>query len=792
MVDWNREISAGRKERGSSETSIWKKEISFGRKRKEEQAAEPLAEAPVAEAPVAETPPAETLQTLPVETPPLVETPPIAEPVLAPSPAPLVAPEPVVAAEPEPAVAPEPEPVVAPDPEPVVAAEPPRVPEPAVVAEREVVPEAALDPEPLAVPEPPTIAEPVSQPAAEAVQPGPAVVEPVLEVTRAAEAAPPAAAAAVEMHVEPPAVQLPTIELETAGAPQPPLSAAAAPSAEPAAPLPEASSDYGWLTDGLDEQPARPAPVQPTPARPEPAQLEQAQPEFPALDLLEGLGSEPEADGDEKVPFWKKDVSFSRKPKTERAPKEKRSKERGEAGRPFWKRELSLARTPKAAASKDPAARAETPTSKEKSVPFWKRDLSFGKKGAKAPNGAKAPKGARAPKGAARGLKAQPFWKKDLTFGRSADAAKTAPVRGRKKVKKGKKEMVVGLKIGASQLAAARVVNNGSPELVQVAREPLEDGIIVGGELRDPETLAEELSAFFARHKLPKRNVRLGIANNRIGVRTFEISGIDDPRQLANAIRFRAQETLPIPLEEAVLDWQVLSETHDEEVGTTRRVLLVVAYRELVDRYVAACKKAGVRLAGIDLEAFAMLRAVIPPPPAGAPDPDGASVVVNVGHDRSTLAVSDGHICEFTRVLSWGGQSLSVSIARALDQTPSEVEPLKHALVLGGTIAPPDGFSQEQTDAANEAVSRELQAFARELVSSLRFYQNQPGSLGIGQIVLTGGTSHMPGLSAELERLIGVTVRVGDPLGRVKVSKRFKDPDQIGSFAVAVGLGIDD
>ncbi len=352
--------------------------------------------------------------------------------------------------------------------------------------------------------------------------------------------------------------------------------------------------------------------------------------------------------------------------------------------------------------------------------------------------------------------------------------------------------MVVGLKIGASQLAAARVVNNGSPELMQVARETLDDGIIVGGELRDPETLAVELASFFAKHKLPKKNVRLGIANNRIGVRTFEINGIDDPRQLNNAIRFRAQETLPIPLEEAVLDWQVLSETRDEDGGTTRRVLLVVAYRELVDRYVAACKKAGIRLSGIDLEAFAMLRAVIPPPPPGSPEPDGVSVVINVGHDRSTLAVSDGHVCEFTRVLSWGGQSLSVAIARAIDMTPSEVESLKLALVLGGTVTAPDSFSQEQTDAASEAVTRELQAFARELVSSLRFYQNQPGSLGIQQIVLTGGTSHLPGLAAELERLIGVAVRVGDPLGRVKLGKRFKDPEQLGSYTVAVGLGIDD
>src|SRR5207247_3073841 len=134
----------------------------------------------------------------------------------------------------------------------------------------------------------------------------------------------------------------------------------------------------------------------------------------------------------------------------------------------------------------------------------------------------------------------------------------------------------------------------------------------------------------------------------------------------------------------------------------------------------------------------------------------------------------------------------SIAIARSLDQTPSEIEPLKHALVFGAAATAPDGFSQENADAAAEAASRELQAFARELVSSLRFYQNQPGSLGIGQIVLTGGTSHLPGLAEELQRLIGVRVRVGDPLARVKVAKKVGETEQIGSLAVAIGLGIED
>ena len=172
--------------------------------------------------------------------------------------------------------------------------------------------------------------------------------------------------------------------------------------------------------------------------------------------------------------------------------------------------------------------------------------------------------------------------------------------------------------------------------------------------------------------------MRLGIASNRIGVRIIDIVGVAEDKQLANAVQFRAQEALPIPLDEAVLDYRVLDESVDAEGQVVKRVLLVVAYRELVERYISACRKAGIALAGIDLEAFALLRAL------GAPaDREGSALVaIAIGHDRSTFAVSDGRICEFTRVVEWGGASLNVALARAFDSTPSEVEALKKGLSL--------------------------------------------------------------------------------------------------------------
>ena len=350
---------------------------------------------------------------------------------------------------------------------------------------------------------------------------------------------------------------------------------------------------------------------------------------------------------------------------------------------------------------------------------------------------------------------------------------------------------VVGLKLGASRLNAACVSVNGSAEVLQLAGSPAPRGLIAGGEVRDVDALGEALKEFFRKHRLPKRNVRIGLANNRIGVRTIEVAGIDDPKQLANAVRFRAQEALPIPIDEAVLDFQILGDGAAVDGTPTKRVLLVVAYRDLIGAYVEACRLAGLRLLGVDLEAFALLRALTP---SFATEPGGgversAFVAVSVGSERSVLGVSDGYSCEYTRVLEWGGNSLTDAVVRGLELEVADAERVKVELGLQGNTVP-EGIGPEQAVRAREALKAGLHAFSRELVSSLQFYQGQPNSLGIRELVLAGGTAQLAGLAAELQQLIGVPVRVGDPLAGVSVGKKLKGAEPGPSFAVPIGLGM--
>ncbi len=356
---------------------------------------------------------------------------------------------------------------------------------------------------------------------------------------------------------------------------------------------------------------------------------------------------------------------------------------------------------------------------------------------------------------------------------------------------------VVGLKIGASQIAAAVVVSDGDsgPELVEVARRPLEAGVVIDGEVRDADALAHALKSFFDEHKLPRKNVRIGLASNRIGVRTLDIVGIDDDARFDNAVRFKAHEVLPVAVSESVLDYRILDERPNEAGEPLRRVLLVVAPRDQVEPYVDVAARAGIQLDGIDLEALALLRAFVEPRPfATRALDDTATVVVSIGHESTTLLVAGGGSCEFTRVFDWGGASLQSAIADELELPHIEAATVLRHLSLTGPGRHLDTLDDAARAGALDAVRQRLTPFAREFVSSLQFYQTQPESLGIGEILLTGGTSHLEGLADAMHQMIGVDVRVGDPLGRVQVSAEIDASIDatIGSMAVPIGLGIQD
>jgi type IV pilus assembly protein PilM len=340
-----------------------------------------------------------------------------------------------------------------------------------------------------------------------------------------------------------------------------------------------------------------------------------------------------------------------------------------------------------------------------------------------------------------------------------------------------KQKTVVGLDVEAGSVAAAELGGGGSREVSQVAIAQLEGGLIKEGEVTDPEALGAALKEMFAEHKLSK-NVRLGVANQRVAVRTFRLPLIEDPDELDTAVRFQAQEHLPMPLDQAVLDHQIISRFSGEDGTRGMDVIAVAARRDMLQTLLSAVRGAGLKPVGIDLSAFALIRALATEAADSVNDdesaPEGdfvpAVLYCSLG-DVTNLAVARGSNCLFTRISPFG---VEVIAQRLAERRTLSLDHARQWLAHVGLQQPLHEIEgdPEIVTATRETLEDGITKLADELRLSLEFYGAQEGVPPVHRIVVAGPGSTIPGLSDRLQAVVGqpfFTVRpnalaqLGDP-----------------------------
>jgi type IV pilus assembly protein PilM len=295
---------------------------------------------------------------------------------------------------------------------------------------------------------------------------------------------------------------------------------------------------------------------------------------------------------------------------------------------------------------------------------------------------------------------------------------------------------IVGLDLDGEFISAVQIAADGISRAVSAELAP---GIITDGEVTDVPALSDALRDFFKLHNLPRR-VRLGVSNQQIVVRHLELPKIEDPAELAVAVRFQAAEAIAMPLDEVVLDHQVIGENVTPEGAARLRIVVVAARESMVARVVEAVRGAGLRPEGIDLNAFALVRTLSLP----ADSAESARVYCHLA-GVTNLAIAIGPICLFTRPLS--------------------------------------------TDWHEEDEQAAAAALAEEIRLSVDFYMAQPDARWVGEVVLSGPGAQRPGLADQLGSMIDVPVSVADPLGRLQSTQvpAGEDPYR---HTVAVGLAL--
>jgi type IV pilus assembly protein PilM len=331
---------------------------------------------------------------------------------------------------------------------------------------------------------------------------------------------------------------------------------------------------------------------------------------------------------------------------------------------------------------------------------------------------------------------------------------------------KKKDTALVGLEIEAGSIAAAEVRVNGAIEARTTAIAQLPPGAFDDGEVTDPTVVAETLRQLFSEHQLPRR-VRLGIANQRVVVRTLRLPAIDDPEELETAVRFQAQEQIPMPIDQAVLDHRVVGGVPAADgVPAQIDVVVVAARRDMITATLQPLFDAGLEPVGVDLSAFGLIRALGEPATsladqAGEPSPATAVLYCNVG-DVTNLAIARRRSCLFTRVSPAGLEDIAAKLAEATGLSEEHAEMWLAHVGLTEPVEAIEGDSGVVSQ-ARLALERGASAVLDEIRLSLDFYAGQEAAVPVERIVFSGAGSAIPGLAEHMAPVLGLPISVGRP-----------------------------
>jgi type IV pilus assembly protein PilM len=349
-----------------------------------------------------------------------------------------------------------------------------------------------------------------------------------------------------------------------------------------------------------------------------------------------------------------------------------------------------------------------------------------------------------------------------------------------------KPNSTVGLDIETGSIAATEVGSNSSG-VSRTAIAPLAPGILAEGEVQDADALSDALRDFFADHKLAK-TVRLGVANQRVVVRTLTLPLIEDKDELETAIRFQAQDHIPMPLDQAVLDHQVISKHASPEGGErTMEVVAVAARRDMVSSMLGAMRKAGLRPVGIDLSAFGMIRALNEgsAEPIEGDMPVPTTLYAHLG-DITNLAVARATQCLFTRISPFGMEDIAQRVA---EKESMPLDDAREWLIEVGLEDPVDFFQDDHAEAvsAREALEEGASKLVDELRVSLDFYSAQEGAPPIENVVLCGPGTMIPGMPERVQAGLGLGIEAVTPGALSSM-----DEEDAARLTVSYGLALED
>jgi type IV pilus assembly protein PilM len=357
----------------------------------------------------------------------------------------------------------------------------------------------------------------------------------------------------------------------------------------------------------------------------------------------------------------------------------------------------------------------------------------------------------------------------------------------------------VGIDLEQSSIAGAQVKSSRQGRtLTSVAVRAVPEGLLFDGEVVDVDGLAAELKSFWKESGFSGKKFSLGVANQKIVVRTMEFPVID-AKELRAAIEFQAQESIPIPLADAILDFQVLATVPGEDGGGRQKVLIVAAQRDMISQFIEAARKAGLSIDGIDLQAFALMRSVAPPVAfvdQGAPGSEEATALVNISSGITNLVVAVNDMPQFTRVVNLGCEALVEALATNRGITREEADAFRLTVGLSGADEPFGDLEPTTVAEIREILDVACEAFADEIRRSIDYYHSQDHQGQIATLLLAGEGALTRNICSYLSQALHLNVQLGNPLQHITENKSKLAQSDLEAMsprlAIALGLAFDD
>lgn len=367
---------------------------------------------------------------------------------------------------------------------------------------------------------------------------------------------------------------------------------------------------------------------------------------------------------------------------------------------------------------------------------------------------------------------------------------------------------VVGIDIGTAGVRAVEVAaGKKRAAVVRYHQVPLPEGAVIRGEVVEPNTVASALKQLWTQGGFKSKNVVLGIGNHRVLSRDLTV-----PRaslaHIRESLPFQVQDMLPLPLDEALLDFYPVAEGEGEG-GPTVTGLLIAAVKEAVQGNVKAVELAGLLPLDVDLIPFALTRVL-----NEGDRIEGTIAQVDVGAATTSIVIATDGVPQFVRLIPAGGNDVTQALVEKLQLAPGEADQRKRSLGLRlpavtGHVVDDDANRHgaaaheefDETVAVDEQVDdRTVVSLIREvtfeLLNSVRntanYYTNTRHT-SVTRIVLTGGGSKLPGFAEGLGELTRLPVSPAEISRMVSYGRSVKVEELRGSqgaFLVALGLAL--